>query len=139
MGDQWHSSVDVDAEVLKNWKIPGAETKKNSIKKQKGPPIPLPLQLVGPESLVGRGDRHRRHNLRVGVVRVEGERVAAADVQRDQLPGGNALEHGHHVVVGEAQHAGAVHVHQHVAWKNERRMLLLELRDNILLSSLNFK
>jgi hypothetical protein len=27
------------------------------------------------------------------------------------------LEHGHHVVVGEAQHAGSVHVHQHIACK----------------------
>ena len=77
--------------------------------------VPLSLQLAGPEILIRRCDRDRRHNLCVGVVGVEGERVAAAHVQGDQLAGRNALEHGHHVVVGEAEHTGTVHVHQHVA------------------------
>ena len=75
---------------------------------------PLPLQLVGPLPLLGRGDGHRGHDLRVRVVRVEGEGVAATHVQPHHLARPDALEHGDHVVVGEAQHARPVHVDQHV-------------------------
>ncbi len=87
---------------------------------ERSPRVPLPLKLTGPQALIRRGDGDCRHNLRVGIVGVEGEGVAAAHVQGDQLAGGNALEHRHHVVVGEAQHAGPVHVHQHVACNKNR-------------------
>ncbi len=57
------------------------------------------------------------------VVRVERERVSPADLEGDQLAGGDGLEHGHHVVVGEPQHAGVVHVHQDVAWGKNKILI----------------
>ena len=76
---------------------------------------PLSLQLIGPLALLRGGDGHRRHDLRVGVVRVEGERITPADVKTDDLAWADTLEHGDHVVVGEPQYALPVDVDQHVA------------------------
>ena len=64
--------------------------------------------------LVGRVDRHRCDDLSVRVVWIERQRVTTTHVQLHHLAGVDVLEHGDHVVVGEAQHAGTVHKHQHV-------------------------
>ena len=61
------------------------------------------------------GDRNGRDNLRVWIVRVKREWISSADLQRHDVVGRDALEHGHHVVVGEAKDALVVHVHEDVA------------------------
>lgn len=62
------------------------------------------------------GNGHGGDNLRVGIVRVEGQRISSTDFQRNGLARRYRLEHVHHIVVGVAQNALIHHVHQNVAW-----------------------
>jgi len=70
-------------------------------------------------------DGHRGHQAGVGVVGVEGQRVAAAQRQVHRGADGNGLEDLHHLGVGVAQNHDVVHAHDHVAWggHRERRRL----------------
>jgi hypothetical protein len=55
------------------------------------------------------------NNLGVWVVWIKRQRVASTDLQRNGVSRRNGLKHAHHVMVGEAQDTGRVHVHQGVA------------------------
>ncbi len=68
----------------------------------------------GVRGALGQGHGHRGDDLRVGVVGVEGQRVAAAHLERDALPDGDALEHVDDVLMRVAQHTRVVHEHQHI-------------------------
>ncbi|TNN38378.1 hypothetical protein EYF80_051463 [Liparis tanakae] len=65
-------------------------------------------------------DGHRGHQAGVGVVGVEGQRVAAAQRQVHHGADGDGLEDLHHLGVGVAQNHGVVHAHDNVACGEHR-------------------
>ncbi len=69
-------------------------------------------------NLVRGGHGDGGHDLRVRVVGIEGQGVAPTDLKSDGLAGRDGLEHGDHVVVGEAEDARVVDEDQNVACEN---------------------
>ena len=73
-------------------------------------------------------DRDRRDDLRVRVVGVEGQTVAATDLERDHVADRHRLEHGDDVLVSEAQDTLVIDVDENVTWRMKDTEAERELR-----------